>query len=61
MTDTERMKWLNWYVRRVYTIEFTEDLGKVVAWYGWQPADDSVASSSVEDCIDQVAHLHPMP
>lgn len=63
MTDTDRVKWLNWYVHGDDKIELWEEDGGVVMWFGTRTDSptQAVAGSSVEDCIDQVAQLHPMP
>jgi hypothetical protein len=61
MTDTDRLKWLNWYVQNEDTIRFWEEDGSVVVSFG--PIDNirMTAGSSIEDCIDRIAELHPMP
>lgn len=61
MTDTDRIKWLNWYVQGDDTVEFSEEDGGVILWFGNPSGMRSIVGSSVEDCIDQVAQLNPMP
>jgi hypothetical protein len=65
--NADRLKWLNWYVQKGMEIQIAKQLGnrscgdvELLVVEGFEISTISFGSS-IEDCIDGVAQLHPMP